>query len=127
MAEVERDFELWPTGDPEGAVQRLALLWDITDGELTDDEYRSAGYLRRLPAEDLSPPVMGPEPARRPGRPGWDPATFWRHYRDAEAATPEPRTEEDIADRFVRLDGTVGIDPDSLRRLRREHRGKASA
>lgn len=56
------------------------------------------------------------------GRPGWDPDEFWRRWAKAEAATPEPRTAQRIAEHFVALDGTVGVDHDYLRALRRKHR-----
>lgn len=62
---------------------------------------------------------------RGPGRPAWDPTEFWSRYEEAVAATRPPITAARIAEHFVQLDGTKGIDPDHLRKLKRdlsEHR-----
>lgn len=89
-----------------------------------------------LPAETsqataplVAAPPSGREAAsasrrRGPGRPPWDPKVFRRRLVEAEEATPEPRTLERIAERFVRLDGSPGIDPSQLRRLLRDHGDK---
>jgi hypothetical protein len=60
-----------------------------------------------------------PAPARGPGRPGWTQETFWTRYREAEEGTEPPRTNATVAANFQALDGTIGVDPDYLRRLRR--------
>jgi hypothetical protein len=59
-------------------------------------------------------PAVG---APRAGRPGWTPQLFAARYRAArERATP-PYTYRSVAAHFVMLDGTVGADPDHLRKL----------
>jgi hypothetical protein len=63
-----------------------------------------------------------PAPARGPGRPGWTKDVFWARYREAEAATGLPRTEATLAANFQALDGSIGVDADHLRRLRRKFR-----
>lgn len=59
---------------------------------------------------------------RTSGRPPWRRSTFFERYQEAVDATPEPRTDTTIAANFRRLgkDGTLGIEPDSLARLRRK-------
>jgi hypothetical protein len=59
--------------------------------------------------------------SRRRGRPSWPQGLVARRYREAVKATPEPRTPSRIAEHFVRLDGSRGIEPDSLGRLLRQH------
>jgi hypothetical protein len=55
--------------------------------------------------------------APKAGRPGWTPELFAARYRAArERATP-PHTYRSVAAHFVMLDGTVGADPDHLRKL----------
>jgi hypothetical protein len=64
-------------------------------------------------AEGGVPAVEAP----RAGRPGWTPELFGARYRAArERATP-PHTYRSVAAHFVMLDGTVGADPDHLRKL----------
>ncbi len=55
--------------------------------------------------------------ARNAGRPGWTREPFWTHYRDAVARTDPPPTNASIAAHFEMLDGVMGIEPDSLRKL----------
>lgn len=59
--------------------------------------------------------------ARTAGRPGWTRERFWTHYRDAVARTDPPHTRASIATHFEMLDGVMGIEPDSLRRLVRRY------
>ncbi len=66
-----------------------------------------------------------PTPGRR-GRPAWSSELFRQHYREAVDATKPPRTPGRIAANFRRLDGLLGIEPDSLARLRRRFRGPKS-
>ena len=74
-------------------------------------------------AQAHGPAVEGHDfPPKRPGRPKWPPGLFAERYREAYAATTPPRTIERVAPNFRRLDGGHGIDPSSLRRLRRQHR-----
>ena len=55
--------------------------------------------------------------ARGPGRPGWTSELFSTRYQAAlDRATP-PYTHQSIADQFEMLDGSVGPDPDHLRKL----------
>jgi len=72
----------------------------------------------RLPG---APGAPGAEPARRAGRPGWTDAAFWAHWEQAVAKAGERPTIPAIAANFVALDGSEGIDPDHLRRLRKSH------
>lgn len=75
-----------------------------------------AGAGVRTEAEEPRPLPELPAP-RGPGRPEWTRELFARRYQEAFAATPEPRTVSHIAERFRCLDGTIGIEPGSLRRL----------
>jgi hypothetical protein len=60
-----------------------------------------------------------PGPRRGPGRPGWTPELFEERWREAWAATPEPRTFQALAANFRALDGTLGgVSGDHLRKLR---------
>ena len=55
--------------------------------------------------------------ARGPGRPGWTSELFSTRYQAAlDRATP-PYTYRSIAGQFETLDGSVGADPDHLRKL----------
>lgn len=59
-------------------------------------------------------------PRRRArGRPPWDSELFRQRLAEAETAAKAAGTPNRVAENFVRLDGTTGIDPDSLARLRR--------
>ncbi len=59
--------------------------------------------------------------ARAPGRPGWTSDLFALRYQAAlERATP-PHTYQSVADRFEMLDGSVGTDPDHLRKLMKRY------
>lgn len=54
---------------------------------------------------------------RGPGRPGWTRDLFSTRYQAAlDRATP-PYTHQSIADQFEMLDGSIGADPDHLRKL----------
>jgi hypothetical protein len=53
----------------------------------------------------------------RAGRPGWTPQLFAARYQAAKARATPPYTYRSIAAHFVMLDGTVGADPDHLRKL----------
>ena len=59
--------------------------------------------------------------ARRAGRPPWTRSLFRARLAEATEATPEPRTDGRIAEHFrgLRQDGAIGIEPESLARLRR--------
>jgi hypothetical protein len=62
-----------------------------------------------------------PGVARRPGRPAWTAELFAARYQAAlQRATP-PHTYQSIADQFEMLDGSVGTDPDHLRKLIRRY------
>jgi hypothetical protein len=54
---------------------------------------------------------------RGPGRPGWTAERFWERYRQARAKTPPPHVDDDVAEHFLTLDGTVGTEGDYLRKL----------
>jgi hypothetical protein len=54
---------------------------------------------------------------RRPGRPGWTQELFWARYREAVARAAVPHTYQSIADQFETLDGSLGADPDHVRKL----------
>jgi hypothetical protein len=56
---------------------------------------------------------------RRAGRPGWTVSLFWDRYREAEAATPPPRSLVAIGEHFRTLDGVRGMEGDGLGKLRR--------
>lgn len=72
----------------------------------------------REPAEGAGQdPVDHANEIRGPGRPGWTSDLFSTRYQAAlDRATP-PYTHRSIADQFEMLDGTVGADPDHLRKL----------
>lgn len=53
----------------------------------------------------------------RAGRPGWRPELFTARYRGARERAVPPHTYRSVAAHFVMLDGTVGADPDHLRKL----------
>lgn len=55
--------------------------------------------------------------ARNAGRPGWTPERFWTHYCDAVGRADPAHTNASIAAQFEMLDGVMGIEPDSLRKL----------
>lgn len=59
------------------------------------------------------------EPAvrRGRGRPPWTADLFWSRYREAVARARAPHTYDALAPHFERLDGTVGTEPDYLRKL----------
>lgn len=58
---------------------------------------------------------------RRPGRPAWTADLFAARYEAAlERATP-PHTYQSIADQFETLDGSIGTDPDHLRKLMKRY------
>jgi hypothetical protein len=59
---------------------------------------------------------------RKPGRPGWTRRLFEEHWEAASRLTKEPKTIPNVADHFEALDGTSGIDSESLRVLVRRHR-----
>ena len=62
--------------------------------------------------------VRGPRSG--PGRPGWTRELFEEHWREAMAATPQPRTFPALAAHFRAFDGTLGgVTGDHLGRLRR--------
>lgn len=67
------------------------------------------------------PVSVGPpdEPAirRRRGRPPWTAQLFWGRYREAVARVKPPHTYDALAPHFERLDGTIGTEPDYLRKL----------
>jgi hypothetical protein len=75
---------------------------------------RGAAHNASVEAHDFVP--------KKAGRPEWPPALFAQRYREALAATEPPHTAERLAANFRRLDGSLGIEPDSLRRLKRKHR-----
>jgi hypothetical protein len=54
---------------------------------------------------------------RRPGRPGWTRELFAARYQAALRRAAPPHTYQAIADQFEMLDGSVGTDPDHLRKL----------
>ena len=61
--------------------------------------------------------------ALRPrGRPAWSIERFEEHWSEASANAAPSERMSDGAVCFRRLDNTIGIDPDSLRRLRRQMR-----
>jgi hypothetical protein len=67
------------------------------------------------PAEAIRPDRAGV--TRRPGRPGWTPELFAARYQAALRRAAPPHTYQAIADQFEMLDGSVGTDPDHLRKL----------
>lgn len=63
-----------------------------------------------------------PAPARRRrGRSYWTAALFDKRMEQAQRATERPWTDERLAPNFRGLaaDGTIGLDPETLRKLRR--------
>lgn len=98
---------------------RITVL-DEEEQRNRDEEWRAERDARRAAKEAAS----GLLPARSRGRPPWTRQLFEERLAQAVAATPAPRTEEAIASNFRGLsqDGSVGIDPDSLARLRRRHK-----
>ncbi len=59
--------------------------------------------------------------ARRPGRPGWTSELFSTRYQAAQGGATLPHTYQSIADQFEMLDGSVGTDPDHLRKLMKRY------
>jgi len=79
-----------------------------------------------LPLVDRSPSESAPTTpeltrpaAGRAGRPAWSKELFHRRYDEAVDATEAPRTPARVADHLRRLDGSRGIEPESLARLLR--------
>jgi hypothetical protein len=62
-----------------------------------------------------------PLDAPRLGRPGWTVELFAARYQAAKARATPPYTYRSIAAHFEMLDGTVGADPDHLRKLVRRY------
>ena len=60
-------------------------------------------------------------PARRPGRPAWTAELFAVRYRAALERAAAPHTYQSVADQFEMLDGSIGTDPDHLRKLIRRY------
>jgi len=58
---------------------------------------------------------------RGPGRPGWTRDLFRTRYQEALGRATPPFTYRAVAPYFEMLDGTVGTDPDYLRKLVRKH------
>lgn len=72
-------------------------------------------------AEAADPPPAARAPARRPGRPGWTSELFCARYAAARDRATPPYTYQSIADQFETLDGSVGADPDHLRKLMKRY------
>jgi len=66
------------------------------------------------------PGSPSPRPPR-PGRPSWTPELFSARYQAARARAIPPYTYPSIADQFEMLDGSVGTDPDHLRKLMKRY------
>lgn len=81
----------------------------------------SDGTTRPLPPAPSGPPAAASPSRRRVGRPAWTEDLFRARYAAAKSATTPPTSTGKIADNFVRLDGTKGIEPASLARLLRNH------
>ena len=98
-------------GVPEWAQQRAEA--EQAKRDRAERDRAALAKARRV----LSPPAR---PKR--GRSRWTRALFLARLEDATTGTPEPRTDEAIARRFVGLnkDRAEGIEPDSLARLRRK-------
>jgi hypothetical protein len=76
------------------------------------------------PAADGTPRPRtdaAPLDAPRLGRPGWTVELFATRYQAAKARATPPYTYRSIAAHFEMLDGTVGADPDHLRKLVRRY------
>lgn len=110
--------------DQDGLRRRLGLAPRRRRGHPTAARGRRPG-----PRETASAPVQPADPGphgsrtvvRRPGRPGWTPELFAARYQAAlDRATP-PHTYQSIADQFEMLDGSVGADPDHLRKLMKRY------
>lgn len=77
------------------------------------------------------PPVLNAAPrtpsrprvvrARRPGRPAWTSELFAARYQAALSRATPPYTYQSIADQFEMLDGSIGADPDHLRKLMKRY------
>ncbi|MGC8635400.1 MAG: hypothetical protein ACP5VP_12245 [Candidatus Limnocylindrales bacterium] len=81
----------------------------------------SPAECRALLAE-LRPQPSSREGSRRPpGRPGWTDEDFWARYQEAQLRAKPPYTYRAIAPHFETLDGTLGTDPEYLRKLVRRH------
>ena len=66
--------------------------------------------------------TRGPGDAHRLGRPGWTVELFAARYQAAKELATPPYTYRSVAAHFVMLDGTVGADPDHLRKLVKRYR-----
>ena len=79
--------------------------------------HEESGHGRVQAEEADAGPADRRSVARGPGRPGWTSELFSTRYQAAlDRATP-PYTHQSIADQFEMLDGSVGPDPDHLRKL----------
>jgi hypothetical protein len=105
---------------PEGVWQRCVLLVYPTLSEQerqNPEEILTAIAVLRPPRGDDA--VAHASLARRgPGRPPWTEVAFLEHWREAESRAAPSGRLADIATGFRSLDGTSGVDPDYLRRLR---------
>lgn len=102
--------------------ERMGEEW--TPGYSAAIDQVVAAERARLTATAERRSARKPQRVRRGrGRPGWTASLYRQRRRDAEKLTPEPRTETAIAANFRGLNGAageLGIDPDSLARLRRK-------
>jgi hypothetical protein len=67
------------------------------------------------------PPKPAPDGLRGPGRPGWTDDLFREHWLEAWHATKPPRSSPMVAANFRQLNGSLGTDPDHLRKMYKEH------
>ena len=120
-----RIAEAWSGLAWEQRTDPRAILAAVTEREVLDELVD-----RRLGADANAPRGLSDQAAaglapRKPGRPGWTRRLFDERWESANRLAEEPKTIPHVADHFGAFDGTVGIDPDHLRRLvRRRHRGE---
>jgi len=99
-----------------------AILAAVTEREVLDGL-----VYRRLNANAIAPRGLSDQAAERlapqnAGRPKYRRGPFDERFERAFALAEEPKTNANIAAHFEGLDGTVGIDPEYLRSLRRKRR-----
>ena len=79
---------------------------------------RMAAAVKRTAQETVERALLH---RRKPGRPKWPRELFLERYAAAWEKAPPPKTLEQIAERFVALDGHTGMEVRHFRRLCRRH------
>ncbi|MEJ7747896.1 MAG: hypothetical protein WKF56_01255 [Candidatus Limnocylindrales bacterium] len=115
LVDAERARQIRERIEGRGATDAATI-----DPKPDPDAYLPLGEIEGETPAPGRPSVPGGR--RTSGRPPWRRSTFAERYQEAVDATPEPQTDTTVAANFRGLgkDGTLGIEPDSLARLRRK-------